>query len=128
SIPDELGAGFLTMGVDCGLSDAARAQLAATLAERAGVDESRLALYPIPYHRGEARVLALDKMAAPGDAPADAALPERDGLVFVEQILGSARPALLGDLRTIFSLQLSQAGVSLLEGAYKSGAAPVGIV
>src|SRR5690606_12990540 len=34
----------------------------------------------------------------------------------------------LGDLRAIFSLALSQEGVAFLEGLYRDGAAPVGVV
>lgn len=130
-IPDQLGAGFLTMGVDCSLSETRRRGLIAGLATQTGIREDRIILHPIPYHRGRVRLLALDHFGEPGgDDASDAPLPPsvRGRPTFVERILGSGTPSLLGDLRAIFSLALSQQGVIFLEGLYRDGAAPVGIV
>lgn len=129
-IPDELGAGFLTMGVDCALSDARRADVLRGLEERTGIPEAQIALYPVPYHRGGVSVLALDRYTTPGDAAGDPGTPARlDGRpTFVESVLGSAKPMLLGDLRAIFSLGLSEEGVAFLAGLYADRAAPVGVV
>lgn len=130
SIPDELGAGFLTMGVECPLSDSQRANLVRELADLSALPEERIALYPIPYSKGTVSVLALDKFTAPAGAPADPGSPTplTGRPTFVEQILGSGTPSLLGDLRSIFSLSLSQQGVAFLSGLFADRAAPVGVV
>ena len=127
TIPDELGAGFLTMGVNCALSDSKHADIVRSLAERVGVPEAEISLAPIPYDRGTVSVLALDQFATPGE-PAAAPQPASGRPTFVERVIGSGTPMLLGDLRTILSLALSQDGVTFLRGLYEDGAAPVGIV
>ncbi len=133
-IPDELGAGFLTMGAACALSDQERSSVTARLADLTGLDPARISLYPIPYHKGSVQVIALDQMSAPATGPdgtvppADPAQPAAGRPTFVEQIMGSATPDLMNDLRSVFSLALSQSGVTFLEGLYEDGAAPVGIV
>lgn len=130
AIPQELGAGFLTMGVDCSLSETRKRQVARGIADQTGIAEDTIILYPIPYTSGEVRVLALDQFSVPGEPPGEPDSEDRlrGRPTFVERIVGSARPSLLGDLRTIFSLKLSQDGVTFLEGLYERGAAPVGIV
>jgi hypothetical protein len=129
-IPEELGAGFLTMGVDCALMEAKKLALRQGLEGLTGVPADQISLYPIPYHKGSVRVLALDRFNKPGEAQASPAseTPTKGRPTFVEQIIGSSTPALLGDLRAIFSLALSQQGVAFLEGLYRDGAAPVGVV
>jgi hypothetical protein len=129
-IPEELGAGFLTMGTECVLTDAQREDLLRALAEQTGLGQDTIALYPIPYHKGTVSILALDQYTSPGAAPAapDSATPLQGRPTFVEKILGSGKPSLLGDLRTIFSLSLSQDGLTFMEGLYQDGAAPVGVV
>jgi hypothetical protein len=134
TIPDQLGAGFLNMGVECRVSDSQRSALAGKLAAKTGLDPAAMSLYPIPYHKGGVQVIALDKMSAPAlapdgtVAPANPAQPVAGRPTFVEAILGSGTPNLAGDLRSIFSLSLSQAGVTFLEALYEDKAAPVGIV
>lgn len=130
SIPDELGAGFLTMGTECVLGTTQRSNLMRELEARTGLPEEGLSLSPIPYHAGSVSVLALDRLGTPAEPAADpgSATPTRGRPTFVEQILGSGKPALLGDLRTIFSLSLSQEGVAFLEGLYRERAAPVGVI
>ena len=133
TIPDQLGAGFLTMGVACAISDQQRTSIAAKLAGVTGLDPAQITLYPIPYHKGSVQVIALDKMSAPTGAdgtapPANPAQPTAGAPTFVEAIMGSATPDLTGDLRSIFSLSLSQSGVTFLQALYEDGAAPVGIV
>ena len=130
TIPYELGAGFLTMGVDCELSAAKRGAIASALADQAQLPEDKIALAPVPYHKGTVRVLALDQFTQPNQTPAEANSDDRlNGRpTFVEKVIGSTTPALLGDLRTIFSLSLSKDGVAFLQGLYANGAAPVGIV
>jgi hypothetical protein len=123
-IPDELGAGFLTLGVDCSLDDATHSSTVAALATRAGLPRDQISLSPIPYTKGSVSLIALDAAAANAPAPATPTSRPR----FIEQVLGGGTPSLLGDLRAIFSLSLSQQGVVFLEGLYADGAAPVGVV
>ncbi|MVN86458.1 hypothetical protein GO986_06735 [Deinococcus sp. HMF7620] len=130
TIPDELGAGFLTMGSECLLSAAQLSALRGELAGRAGLPQEQVSLAGIPYHKGSVRVIALDQMTTPADSTTDpaSASPTKGRPTFVERLLGSGQPALLGDLRSIFSLSLSQEGVAFLKGLYEDRAAPVGVV
>lgn len=130
SIPEELGAGFLNMGVACALTDAQRERLRSAIATRMDRDPDKVVVLPVPYHKGSVRVLALDKFSSPGQAAGSPASEDRlkGRPTFVEEILGEATPGLFGDLRSIFSLRLSQNGVAFLEALYKDGAAPVGVV
>lgn len=130
SIPEELGAGFLTMGVDCALPEARRADLLREIATRTGLTEDQIALFPVPYHKGSVRVLALDRFSQPSapETGAGSATPIKGRPTFVEAVIGSGTPSLLGDLRAIFSLSLSQEGVVFLKNLYESKAAPVGVV
>ena len=139
TIPDQMGAGFLTMGVACAVSPAQLGDIGSKVGAATGLDPDQISLFPIPYHRGSVQVIALDKMSVPAGAttnpdgtvtppPPDPAQPTSGAPTFVEAIMGSATPNLMGDLRSIFSLSLSQSGVTFLEGLYEDGAAPVGIV
>lgn len=130
TIPEELGAGFLTMGSECLISAAQRSSLKSELASRTGVPQDQVSLSGIPYHAGSVRVIALDKITTPsaGEPDPASATPIKGRPTFVEQILGTGQPALLGDLRSIFSLSLSQEGVAFLKGLYLDKAAPVGVV
>ena len=128
-IPEELGAGFLTMTVDCEMSEADLSAIRYELSLQVEVAAEDIALFPIPYTKGTVRVLALDKYSEPSE-PADkpnSAAPLDNRPTFVEQILGSSTPSLLGGLRAIFSLSLSQEGAVFLEKLYEDGAAPVGV-
>ena len=124
AIPDELGAGFLTLGVECALPEGRRSSALQALAMRLDRDPATLSLSPIPYLRGTVSVIALD--AASGSIAGPPVTPGRPR--FVESMIGGGAPSLLGDLRSIVSLGLSQDGATFLEGLYADGAAPVGIV
>jgi hypothetical protein len=130
TIPDELGAGFLNMGVACSLSVAKRDRLRDQIATRMSRDPDKVIVLPVTYHKGSVRVLALDKFSTPAEPTGNPASEDRlkGRPTFVEEILGAATPGLLGDLRTIFSLRLSQNGVAFLEALYKDRATPVGVV
>ncbi|HST67430.1 MAG TPA: hypothetical protein VLM05_19815, partial [Mycobacteriales bacterium] len=127
-IPDQLGAGFLTLGVECAPTATQRAAIVTAIAGRTGLAPAEISLLPVPYHRGGVQVIALDAMTAPSGAPMDPAHPTDGRPTFVESVLGSATPNFGGDLRSIFSLALSQDGVTFLRSLYEQGAAPVGIV
>ncbi len=126
TIPAELGAGFLTMGVDCAITSGERAAAVQALAQSLGRDPATLSVVPIPYVKGSVSVIALD--AASGAAAASSPAPPDGRPRFVEAVVGTGIPSLVGDLRAIFSLALSQEGVTFLEGLYAEGAAPVGVV
>ncbi len=127
TIPAELGAGFLTMGVECALSSGALDRARTELGNQLDRDPGTLTLGPIPYLSGTVSVIALDAASGAAAAPTGAAVtPGRP--TFVQQIVGAGTPSLLGDLRSIFSLSLSQEGVAFLQGLYEQGAAPVGVV
>jgi len=127
TIPDELGAGFLTMGVECAVTAGALDRARTELGNQLGLDPSTLTLGPIPYVSGTVSVIALDAASGAAATPTGAAAtPGRP--TFVQQIVGAGTPSLLGDLRSIFSLSLSQEGVTFLQGLYEQGAAPVGVV
>jgi len=131
TIPDQLGAGFLTMGVECVLTPARRSAILTGIAHRTGLAPADISLLPIPYHRGSVQIIALDAMSAPATTPPtpmDPARPTDGRPTFVESVLGSTTPNLGGDLRAIFSLSLSQDGVTFLESLYEQHAAPVGVV
>jgi hypothetical protein len=129
-IPDQLGAGFLTLGVECALSPAQRAAIVTAIAARTGLAAAEISLLPVPYHRGSVQVIALDAMSAPANpaAPMDPAHPVDGRPTFVEAVLGSVTPNFAGNLRSIFSLPLSQDGVTFLRSLYEQHATPVGIV
>ena len=130
AIPQELGAGFLTMGVDCVLSEAKRERLRDEIATRTGKRTDEIILLPVPYHKGSVRVIALDKFSKPSEVVESPASEEplKGRPTFVEAIIGAASPSLFGDMRAIFSLSLSQNGVAFMEGLFLDGAAPVGVV
>jgi hypothetical protein len=118
TIPDELEAGFLTLGVDCALDPTVYSRTIGELSARTGMPEQQLSLSPIPYTKGTVSLIALD-----------AGTTESGGRPqFVEKVVGTVTPSLLGDLRATFSLALSQEGVVFLEGLYKDAAAPIGVV
>lgn len=123
-IPTELGAGFLTLGVDCRADSTQLGRAKSELSTKLGLEADAISLAPIPYTKGTATLIALDAATAPPPgSPRDDGRPQ-----FVESIVGGGTPSLLGDLRAIFSLSLSQEGVTFLEGVYADGAAPIGVV
>ena len=130
SIPDELGAGFLTMTVDCEMQKSELNAIRDELSTISEIPVDEVVLSPIAYKKGTVRILALDKYSEPAESPSppDSPSPLTNRPTFVEAIMGSSTPALLGDLRSIFSLSLSQEGVTFLEGLFSDESAPVGIV
>lgn len=129
-IPDELGAGFMTMGVECVLPETRLRAVRSQLASQLGLSETEISLAPVPYTDGSVSVIALDEMQnlAADPSAAEVAAPLSNRPKFVEKIIGAQKPSLLGDLRAIFSLNLSQDGAAFLEGLYSQNAAPVGVV
>jgi hypothetical protein len=120
NIPDEMGGGFLTLGVNCRRDPLDLAKAKKALAKVLQVEDDTLTLSPIPYATGKVSIIALDGLSFP---PETAAKPR-----FVTAILGGATPALLGDLQSIFSLSLSEDGTAFMAGLFQGGGTPVGVV
>jgi len=125
SIPEEMGAGFLTVGIDCSHDEDALDEARATIAELEDKDEDRIKLAPIPYKDGTVRLIGLDI----GDADQDARIPSvtDDRPKFVRNVMGTATPSLLGDLRGIFSVSLTDKGAAFMAGVHGTGALPFGV-
>ncbi|MEM7052531.1 MAG: hypothetical protein AAF604_22905 [Acidobacteriota bacterium] len=116
---DRDGGGFLTLTVDLGVS---RGTLAAVRSELEGRVGGQVDLVPVPFERGSVRVSALGEAA--GAAPGLTSGDEEDaGSGFVEEILGSAMPALYGDNKAVFSLELSKRGALLMKSSIEAGGA-----
>lgn len=127
TIPEEMGAGFLTMGVDCGRTEDELEDARDALADMLSVEPEKILLAPIPYKDGTVRLIGLDiKEASATPAPLVPAVTDNRP-VFVRDVFGAARPALLGDLRSIFSLRLSDKGAAFMAGVHNSGALPFGV-
>ena len=127
TLRDELGGGFLTLGVDCRIPDDKLSRVRSRLQGMQGPGAAPVNLVPVLYTAGKVEVLALDHQAAAssGDAPPAADTPTSR---FVRGVLGTAVPSLLQDQRAIFSIALSPDGVTLLEQAYTNDLAPIGVM
>ncbi|MEM7155084.1 MAG: hypothetical protein AAF799_19715 [Myxococcota bacterium] len=113
------GGGFLDLTVDLGVPEETKQRIRDELSTGGAAD---VILAPLPLENGSVRIVTLGEQSG-GDA--DGANTGR----FVEKIIGSSRPALYGDNRATFSMQLSMAGASLMSAALtKSGATPVSVV
>ncbi|MFT3801359.1 MAG: hypothetical protein QM766_09095 [Burkholderiaceae bacterium] len=77
-------------------------------------------LAPVPVVDGSVKLMLFGRMS--GDAPADG----DNG--FVKQIRHSAKPALYGDNRAAFSVELDQSGITILDQAMRGEMAPIGVV
>lgn len=128
-IPDEMGGGFLTLGVNCRRTDRELREARKAIARATDADEDAIKLSPIPYTQGKASVIALDNTTlgtvTPDPAGAD---PNAGRPRFVTAILGAGVPALLGDLQSIFSLSLSDDGAAFMAGMFDATSTPVGVV
>jgi len=118
---DQLGGGFLMFGVDCGLSDTKKQEIANTISAKVG---GEVELVPVLFTKGKVSVIALDAQPAIAADPADSASTSK----FVRGVIGTATPSLLGDQRAIFSLSLSPDAVTLIEDAYQSQLSPIGVI
>lgn len=128
--------GFLNFDVDLGIDPDLLEDVARQLKSRESLpDRPRLA--PVPLVDGTVRLLLFDLVdtpppaSGPGGAPAppprgDAAPPGPEK--FVLKAEHAAKPALYGDNRAAFSVQLSQAGVTILEKALQGEMSPIGVV
>lgn len=124
-----ISGGFLNMTVDVGLGSL-KTRIERRLQEQFG---GNITLAPVPYIQGSAKVIALGeesqwKEDALGSSESSSVVSQ--GPRFIEKILGSGRPSLDGDNRTIFSFSLNEDGAAffmqVLNGSVD--ARPVGVV
>lgn len=129
-IPDEMGGGFLTLGVNCRRTERELRQARKAIAEARGLDdENAIRLAPIPYGEGKVSVIALDAVTAGSGTPDPAGTDPNAGRPrFVTAVMGAGVPALLGDLQAIFSLSLNDRGAAFMAGMFQNGGMPVGVV
>jgi hypothetical protein len=122
---DELGGGFLLLGVDCELSEETKAEIVRELETRTPPGSGPVTLVPVLYTKGTVSIVALDaQQAVAGEPEGDPQEHSR----FVRGIQGSATPSLLQGQRAIFSLSLSPSAATLIEEAYDSDLSPIGVM
>jgi len=110
-----LGGGFLIFSVNLSLDDDTRSQI---IRQANKFSQGSPNLATAPFTDGSVRVLALDATDA----------PVQGRIRFVENVIGTTKPSLFGDLQATFSLELSQEGVTMLEQAFEKGGQPIGLV
>lgn len=116
------GGGFLMCEVNLKLREETRQRI---LREGSRFTEGTPRLAMVPFDLGTVECVALNLQGG-GGTSAEATPPGTFNAV--EHILGATVPELYGDYSAIFSLTLSQEGAIILEQAFESGAAPVGII
>ncbi|MEM9909053.1 MAG: hypothetical protein AAF921_28990, partial [Cyanobacteria bacterium P01_D01_bin.44] len=126
---DAITGGFLNMAVATDLGPL-RGRVENELSRRFGEE---ITLAPIPYTKGTARVIALGESSTgtEGEPPPDENSPlAASGPRFIQNILGSGQPSLIGDNRAIFSFSLSEEGAAFFLGVLSGDvdARPVGVV
>jgi len=111
--------GFADFDVHLGMSASDMATLRQQLQRLANLD--RLPnLSPVPVVDGSVRLMLFGQMS--GDAPS------ADSPGFVRTIRHAAKPALYGDNRAAFSVELDDRGITILDQAMRGELAPIGIV
>lgn len=110
------GGGFMNLDVNIGLSMSVLDDLKGEIKSKLKVRNPRLS--PIPVTDGSVKLVLFDRDSTATTGPAR----------FVENIRGSAKPALYGDNQAAFSAEFSEEGIQLLEAAMKGDMSPIGIV
>jgi hypothetical protein len=117
--------GFLNFDVSCGLTNGALDDLAHEIMSKEHLAE-RPRLSPVPLTDGTVKLIILDRQS--GDTVPGTTPPVGTGIRFVEQITHEAHPALYGDNRAAFSVQLTDKGVTLVEKAMAGELSPIAVV
>lgn len=112
---DSTGGGFLSFEVNMEVPEEALTDLR----RRAGI-AAEIPLIPVPFDTGTVQTFVLDAQSGKAAAGAKEKL--------VPQIIGAAKPSLLGANTAIFSAELTQDGASLAEQALKGGQALIGVL
>ena len=122
--------GFVNFDVDLGLDEDQLEEIAREIKSRESLpDRPRLA--PVMPIDGSVRLLLFDHESTPPAPPGPGvapAVPSPSGGRFVLKADHAAKPALYGDNRAAFSVELSQRGVTILEQALKGEMSPIGVV
>lgn len=123
-----LSGGFLNFDCDLGLTPDALDALSRDLQHQAHLsDPPRLS--PVPIVDGTVRLILLDAQTPVPTPPTPGVpTPPAPPPTFVSRILQSARPSLYGDNAATFSVQLTPAGVTLMEQAMNGVMSPIGVV
>jgi hypothetical protein len=90
-----------------------------------GLAPGRPKLAVAQFDQGTVKCVALNLEGAGGTT---AAAAPTGAFNAVEKILGATIPSMQGDQEAAFSLTLSQEGATILEQAYRQGAAPIGVI
>jgi hypothetical protein len=111
--------GFADFDVHLGLSEEELDNVRQELQRLANLDELPR-LSPAPVVDGSVKLMLFGRMT--GDAPG------ADDAGFVRAIHHSAKPALYGDNRAAFSVELDDRGITILDQAMRGEMAPIGVV
>jgi hypothetical protein len=111
--------GFVDFDVHLGMSEEEMADIAGELQRLANLDD-RPHLSPVPVVDGSIKLMLF------GRTTGDTAAPDTPG--FVRAIHHAAKPALYGDNRAAFSVELDDRGVTILDQAMRGEMAPIGVV
>lgn len=118
--------GFVNFDVDLGVDPELLDEIGRQISAEAGLG-ARPRLAGIPVVDGTVRMFLFDA-ETPTEPPPDGDPAPSPGTQFVLRLSHPARPALYGDHRATFSVQLSQPGVTLLERALRGEMSPIGVV
>lgn len=140
---DQLGGGFLMLGVDCGLSETELDIIKSELEGLVPDGTPEITLNPVLYTKGTVSIIALDSQQPQGIAPGTTppapgaplvppgtppAAPAVQANRFVRGVIGTSIPSLMGDLRATFSLALTPDAAVLIETAYSDDLSPIGVM
>jgi hypothetical protein len=112
------GGGFATFTVALGLTEKQERTLRAKLG-------SDVLLSAVPFDEGTVECVALN-LQGPGGTTAQVAASGT--FTAVQSILGARTPSFFGENLALFSLSLTQQGVTLLEQAFAQGLSPIGVI
>jgi hypothetical protein len=111
--------GFADFDVHLGMSEAELETVRQELQRLANLNELPR-LSPVPVVDGSVKLMLFGRTS--GDTPA------ADDAGFVRSIHHAAKPALYGDNRAAFSVELDDRGITILDQAMRGEMAPIGVV
>lgn len=116
--------GFADFDVHLGMSEQELEAMRAQLQALAGLD-ALPKLSPVPVVDGSVKLMLFGRMSGE-EADDDDAPPTDPG--FVRAMHHAAKPALYGDNRAAFSVELDERGITILDAAMRGEMAPIGVV
>ncbi|MEM8849188.1 MAG: hypothetical protein AAGE03_04050 [Pseudomonadota bacterium] len=120
---DSLGGGILTFSCDLALTEDELRRVRSSIPRRFEDVPDNFRLAPISVRDGTVRLSAMRDAADNEDAPPDA--PR--GLQLFEEVLGSTRPAMIGDQRATFTVMLSREMTTVMEETLRGGISTFGV-